>query len=309
MKYTKSSLLDWFSRTSGINSRPNQNEVQITCPLCGGNKLYFNIQKQVGICHKASCKWHDKVFLEDLIEVFGFSPDQQGEWELSKEIEQKPIVLPGYPILIRMGTQLLTSNQDVLDYLRGRGINDLTILNWRLTYDETTERIYIPVYDTNSTLVNYNSRSLNVLSNKKYRYCPGRKISHYILGWKECRDWEQLVLVENTFVSLAYRNRMQCSTTFGSNISEVQADLIANSRIKEVIILWDENAESSADRALRKLQDRGIKAVYWKILRQPDDYPIEWVEEKVKQLKEAMNNGIPWIDFRKECREIKNENQ
>lgn len=302
MKYSKTALLDWFHRTSGVDNQPNPDEVQTHCPLCGGDKLYFNIKKQVGICHKASCEWHDKVFLDDLIEVFGFAPDQHGEWESTKEIKQKPITLPGYPILIQSGEQLLTSNQDALDYLRGRGINDLIILNWGVTYDG--KRIYVPIYDIHNSLVNFNSRSLHEYSGKKYLYCLGAKTSHYILGWQECQYWRDLTLVENTFVSLAYRNRMRCTTTFGSNISNVQADLIAESSVKRVMILWDENAEDSADRAVQKLHDRGIKAAYWKILKQPDDYPIEWVEEKLKQVKLAAEIGSRWVDFRNECREM-----
>ncbi len=297
--YNREALLNWLHRTSGVNNRPNADEVQTTCPLCGGDKLYFNIRKAVGICHSAGCDWHGKVLLHELIEVFGFAPDQHGEWETSSEDAPPTVSLPGYPILIMAADQMLTHNESALAYLRGRGIEDLTTLNWGLTCDG--ERIYVPIYDNEgNNLVNYNSRLMSGYCGRKYLYCVGAKTSHYILGWQECRDWNDLVLVENTFVSLAYRNRMRCSTTFGSNISDVQADSIAETGIRRVAILWDENAEGGADRALRKLDNRGVRAAYWKILGQPDDYPIKWVEEKCNLIKKAADEGTRWIDFRDE---------
>jgi len=299
-KYSKSALVSWFHRTSGINNRPNANEIQTVCPMCGGDKLYFNIQKQVGVCHKASCVWHERVFLQDLIDIFGFTPDQLGEWEAPEESKPVEVELPGWPILQIKQQALMTTNQDALDYLRNRGIDDMIILNWGITCDG--ERIYVPIYNDNNVLANFNSRVLPTITSNsgepKYLYCRGAKTSHYILGWRECRDWPDLALVENTFVSLAYRYRMRASTTFGSNVSEVQANLIAESGIRRVALLWDEGAEEGADRAIKRLSDKGVRAAYWKIIGQPDDYPIEWVEEKCNLVKEAADNGVPWLDFR-----------
>jgi hypothetical protein len=300
--YSRESLINWFHRTSGVDNQPHPDEVQTHCPVCGGDKLYFNVRKEVGICHSGSCEWHRGVFISDLEEVFGFSPDQGGEWESPEDIKKVKVNLPGWPVLEMHGGTPMTYYQEALDYLRGRGIDDLTIMNWRLTCNGT--RIYVPIFDADGCLVNYNSRLLPGRNGgKKYLYCTGAKTSHYILGWKECRDWTELALVENTFVSLAYRGRMHCSTTFGSNVSDVQADAIAESGIRRVVLLWDENAESGADRALRKFDDRGVRAAYWKILGQPDDYPIEWVEERVKLIKLAADEGKRWLDFRKDCQE------
>jgi len=302
-KYSKEALRAYLHRTSGVIGEPAPDEIRTHCPLCGGDKLFFNVNKQVGVCHKASCEWHGRVFVSDLIEVFGFTPDQGGDWENPDKTIRLKIDLPGWPVLEMHGSDKLTYYQEALDYLRGRGIDDLTIMNWRLTCDG--ERIYVPIFDCDGCLVNFNSRLLPGRSGgKKYLYCAGSKTSYYLLGWKECRDWDDLALVENTFVSLAYRARMHCSTSFGSNISDVQADLIAESGVKRVALLWDENAEPGADRALRKLHERGVAAAYWKILGQPDDYPTEWVEEQASLVKLAADEGKKWIDLRKECQSL-----
>lgn len=303
MKYGRGAVLDWMHRTVGVNNQPAPDEVQTDCPMCGGNKLYFNVQKCVGVCHSASCEWHEKVLLKDLIGIVGFAPDQGGDWEGPEKREAaRPDGLPGWPVLSQQLNELLTTNQGALDYLRSREIDDMVTLNWGLTCDG--ERIYVPILDVDGVLVNYNSRLLPGYGGddgRKYLYYPGAKTGHFILGWAECRDWEDLALVENTFVSLAYRNRMHCTTTFGSNVSDVQADAIAESGVRRIALLWDENAEGGADRALRKFDDRGVRAAYWKILGQPDDYPIDWVAEKCDQVKACADEGDYFIDLRDEC--------
>ena len=309
--YSKAAVLDWLHRTLGVNNQPNKDEAQTDCPKCGGNVLYFNVRKQLGKCHKASCEWNKGINLYHLIEEIGFSPDQGGEWDYEEEKAKVPEFLPGHPILIWAQNQMLTSNEQALAYLRRRGLEDNLILNWGLTCDG--ERIYVPIYNEDGLLVNYNSRILPGYDSGdpyKYLYYKGAETGGYILGWKECRNWTDLALVENTFVSLSYRYRMHCSTTFGSNVTDRQADAISKSGVRTVALLWDENAERGADRAIRKLADRGVRAAAWRILGQPDDYPIEWVEQKAKLVKENAATGdadYKWLDVRDECAKLREE--
>jgi hypothetical protein len=196
---------------------------------------------------------------------------------------------------------LLASDEVALMYLRGRGLTDQVILNWGLTSDG--QRVYVPIFSGN-IIRNFNSRRLYETESPKYLYASGAKTSRYILGWEECRLWDELVFVENTFVSLWLRNDLHCSTTFGSFISDVQADLIAESNVRRVALLWDQGAEKSADRCIKKLHDRGIPTAYWIILGQPDNYSKEWVAAKAKLVLEAAVEGIPYVDLREERDEI-----
>lgn len=294
--FSTKAVIDWMHRTFGVDNQPQPDEVQTTCPECSGDKLYFNVKKGVGICHKASCGWRPTLF--DLIAIVGFGPAEYGEWEAEKVEDRVEVELPGQPVLQVMINKLMTTHQPSVDYLRSRGIDDQVILNWGLTSDH--ERVYVPIMD-NNLLVNFNSRVLPGVPGPKYLYCAGAKTSHYILGWEECRLWDDISLVENTFVSLAYRSRMRCSTTFGSNVSDVQASRITESSIRKVALLWDENAESSADRAAKKLHALGLRCAYWSILGQPDDYPMDFVFRGRARLMQAMDDGILNVDMRSEC--------
>lgn len=299
MKYNSKTVVAWFHKTLGID-RQAGDEIQTSCPECGSDKFYFNVKKQVGVCHKASCGFTPN--MDALIEIVGFPPTETGifykkeDEEPEKELE--PLVLPGWPVLQMINGQLMTTNLEALHYLRGRGLSDKIITNWGLTCDG--QRIYVPIY-SEGNLVNFNSRLLPSCGDngRKYLYAKGRSTGKYILGFEECRDWTRLSLVENTFVALWLRSKLQCSTTFGSNVSNVQAGLIGiQSRIRSVSILWDANAEIKADRAIKKLHEFGVKAAYWRIAGQPDDYPMEQIVEWEAKVFEAAEKGIPYVDFR-----------
>jgi hypothetical protein len=291
--YAQAAILDWLSRSIGIDHRPSPDEVKTQCPLCHGDVFFFNVKKKVGICHKASCNFRPNI--EQLIEKIGFGPNESGEWETPVEPSLPEVVLHGAPVLKMVDGQLLTSSDEALSYLRGRGINDQITLNWEITAND--RRVYVPIKHE-GRLVNWNGRLLPGREGKKYLYSKGAKTSHYILGWEECQSWSTLCLVENTFVSLAYRYSVGCSTTFGSNVSDTQADMISRSRIKTVALLWDQNSEKSASRSIKKLHARGVNAAFWSITGQPDDHSIEWVIDGANQVINAANKGESYADLR-----------
>ena len=303
--YTQKAVRDWCHRTMGIDAyNKSSGEVRAECPRCGGTSFYFNVKKLLGFCHSASCQW--SVNLDGLIKHFGFGPNQGGAVETTTEAPVGPVGIPGVPVLFYENGGLMASYEEAYYYLVGRGLSDQTILNWGITCDG--RRVYVPIRDGEGKLVNFNSRVLPSFEDaafKKYLYFPGAKTSHYILGWAECRMWNTLSLVENTFVSLAYRNIFNCSTTFGSSISDIQIEMIKNSKIKTVCLLWDEGA--NAHKYVKRLGAAGVNASCWRILKQPDHYPLSTVKGWQARVLEAARVGGPEnavVDLMEECRNV-----
>jgi len=295
-KYNKKSWISWFHKTLGINNQPNSNEIQTNCPQCGYENFFFNTKKEVGICHKAKCHWRPTA--DELIEYIGFAPDEWGIFEIEEEDSQEvEISIPDEPLLEMVDGQCMTSWPEAVEYLSKRGVTWQDILRFDIRCD--TDRIYVPIkYE--GKLVNYNSRSLTNIG-KKYLYAPGVSTSKYIFGWDECKLWDFLTLVENTFVSIWLRNSLNCSTVFGSSLSEDQANLILNSKIKTVVLFWDENTEKKCAKACELLASKGIQACYIHPMKgQPDDYSIEFITNAVKNAHLAAKKGIviynPWED-------------
>jgi hypothetical protein len=147
------------------------------------------------------------------------------------------------------------------------------------------------VYDEGK-LVQYNSRRVDKskapeawfqAGPKPYKYASGHPITNYFLGWDECRMWDDLVLVENTFVSMWLRD-IHATATFGSHLSDVHIDKIIHSTIDHVTFLWDEGTAFTAQKAQRKLKELGVPSHVIHIKGQPDDHTKD-------ELKELINAG------------------
>ena len=293
LDYTPKAIIEWMHRSLGVNGQPNVYEVRTECPWCSYENFFFNVKKQIGICHKASCGKTPN--LEMLIEHVGFAPEEFGYTEDIEEPSAVTVTLPGYEILSMQGGELMTTSVPALEYLRKRGLTDEIILNWSLTFDG--QRIYVPIYHKGE-LVSYNSRDLTGTAKKKYLIAAGTKTSKFILGWEECRLWHRLALVENTFVSLWLRRELWCTTVFGSHLSDEQVDMIAKSNVKQVAILWDQHTELSSAKACAKLHKLGISASYWRITGQPDDYDKATTVDRARCVYDAAAAGIPYVDYR-----------
>ena len=136
-------------------------------------------------------------------------------------------------------------------------------------------RVYVPVY-YKEKLVSYVGRDILGLTPYRYKYPKGSKISEHFLGWDEAKLWNKLTLVENTFVSIWLRNYLNCTTNFGSHLSEKQIEKIKKMKhLESVAIMWDKGAEERAENACLKLACLGIPAAYARLKGQPDDYTLE----------------------------------
>ena len=283
-----STLLDWLKAAFSVQYQ-KKNEVNFPCPYCGHNAFYFNFRKKIGYCHRASCG--RKPTLKDLIQIKGYGPtDWPAYWDPDPiiKITEKNIELPG--------VDLYTSRDNwAIDALRYRGISDRDICKWKIT--TTNTRIYIPIIQ-DYKIVQYVGRMIdrqkhpkdgfNTIIQPKYKYAEGNSISNFIFGWgEEMKNWKYLVLVENTFNAIAWRDKFNCSTNFGSNLSDAQIKLIYNSFIQKVILAWDDDAKTKVWNVAQKLSTHGIVAVIIEYTQsnQPD-------QVNFKLLEAAINTAI-----------------
>ena len=277
----RSNVIAWFHRAGwGVNAVEN-GELQTNCPECGYSNFFFNLHKLVGFCHRARCLYHHTPpTLEDLEERAGFGPNDFGGYRIDRigvdedypPRNEPTIEMPGELVIQPIGGELQTKYPEVVEYLHRRHLSTHDIVRFKLTYDGI--RVYVPVYQ-GEDLINFVGRDLSGHEKKKYLYSPGSKTSEWLFGWDESKDWERLTLVENTFVSISFRNLIQCTTNFGSSLSDAQVTLISKSNNITVAILWDENTHRAANKAVRKLYDHGVRACYALIPGQPDDHDRE----------------------------------
>lgn len=252
-------------------------EANFECPKCKHQSFYFNIHKKVGVCFRAGCGWTPT--LKELQEYVQAGNLQFQDSLIWQEPERKVIELPQDSRLIIdsvENNQIKFNDRQALDYLMNRNIPPLLIYRYRI--HSNYERVILPVYN-NGVLVSYVARHFRGDSNgMRYLYPSGARHSETFLGWIECKQWERITLIENSFVSLALRD-LNVTTNFGSNLGESQIEKLVNSKIKSVVLLWDAGAEPKADKAVQKLRRLGIPSALVRINGQPDNYPKQRIKE------------------------------
>jgi hypothetical protein len=256
------------------------------CPKCGRENFYFNVYKRRGFCHHATCNWSPN--LRGLVSVLGplYCPKGTPAYLKLDLDPQKPIqrVQVDAPPIVFFNHGLKTKDPSAVEALAFRNLTpkDIYKFNLRSTYNT----IQIPIYEAGEC-VQLIKRTIKRSADpdmwfstptalKRYIYEKGNPITNYFLGWEECKLWDELVLVENTFNAIWLRDHLNCTTNFGSHLSEVQINKLINSNIKSVKIMWDAGAEIAAEKAVKRLRRAGIRASMIRLPKgQPDDYSLE----------------------------------
>ncbi len=275
--YNKADILQWMLGAFAVQKHQH-NELNFPCPVCGDEAFYFNIKKQIGYCHRASC--HTTTNLEDMINIVGYGPELAGYVPDLHKGEQKVV-----EVAMPWGAVKIGPNDVDVSAMAERGVTWNMIQKWDMHTNNT--HIIVPIYE-DGKLVQYNSRRVNKNATHtewfsaidpdalRYKYASGVPITNFILGWSECKLWKDIVFVENTFVAMWLRD-LGVTTNFGSYLSDRQIGMIVHSNIRHVTFLWDEGANSQ--RAERKLKKVGVacKSIY--ITGQPDNYTKDEIKE------------------------------
>jgi hypothetical protein len=216
--------------------------------------------------------------MDEMTSIIGYPPELGAYTPVApKAVALKPVELPA-------GIQTIEYLDEAVDALATRGVTWDHIKQFRI--QQTDNRLYVPVYE-DGVLVQYNSRRVDKKKDPKdwfkagpkpYKYCSGHPITHYFLGWDECKSWDEIILVENTFVSMWLRH-LHCTATFGSHLSDTQIDKISHSNIKKVTFLWDSGTQYASEKAVKKLRALGIECKVITLKGQPDDHTLAEIEE------------------------------
>lgn len=297
-------ILNWLQSHFLLQSFRN-GEALISCPACGKDKLYFNIDKKIGHCHYASCLNHIvPVTVDKLKSVCGFGPDESYSvnWLPSAKsfsTDPVPVLLPeeAKPILTRKKDSFFTRFPLTLKSIKDRGLSTDQIYHYNLHFDGL--RVYIPVY-SDGKMVQWVGRASWWFENKemKYKYAMGAPISSFLFNWDNNKRANKLTLIENTFNAIAMNELFPdifYSSTFGSNLSDTQCRLIGQGEAKSVVILWDNDALEKAVKGVQKLRRLGVQAGMLSLfLRQPEDYDRKILAARVAEVHDAMRISGRW---------------
>ena len=153
--------------------------------------------------------------------------------------------------------------QHALNFLYKRGLDMSDILRYNLHYclnGVYQNRIIIPSYDSDGILNYFVGRDF-YKSTMKYKNPP---IPKDIIGFDLYVDWgEPIILCEGVFDAMAIKNNT--IPLFGKTILPKLEKKIVEKRVKNIVIVLDDDAFNDSLKMIEKFQNMGIKVDFVKL--------------------------------------------
>jgi predicted nucleic acid-binding Zn-ribbon protein len=263
-----------------------ETELLCVCPKCGEPKFYYNTEKNVGHCFRASCHYNFYNRDAPYLAHNKFLKHTKKESDISDQIRRMTVFIENELVPVRW-------ESDVGAYLVNRRIGSSCASSVRSDKEDKTA--YIIIRNEKQFPVSFVSRTID---KKTYRYPTNSLHSLYLFRPYVTLRFPFIILVENTFAALSFGTYtdIPTSTTFGSSVSKAQKELLK--KYNEVYFLWDQGAEIRAQKYSRELQEEGVISRYGIIYEQPDHYCFKHYTEFVNALQSSNKNSV---DLRKEC--------
>lgn len=275
------------------------------CPFCGGSewKVYLNRETGLGNCFHGSCqetfniyklanqaagggKGSGFAYLEALADEIGWRPKRaRVELEVDEDVEwDLPTCL-----------DLPTKSGDNLRYLTKRGVSSEATKRFNLKYCQDgwfkytkvdgepgfmnfKDRVIIPVYDLDGTMVTFQGRDITGKSDRKYMFPPGLPgTSAFLYNGHRCLGKETVIMNEGAMDVIRTEVNLETSKfreygvigSFGIHLStgrdgkDQLAQFLTMKRrgLKAVIIMWDgeKGAFEKALKAAKSLTKIGLR--------------------------------------------------
>jgi DNA primase len=176
-------------------------------------------------------------------------------------------------------------DEEALEYLHGRGLDDVTIRTWELRWHRLQKRIAIPIRDRKGRLVGISGRAIGKNRIPKYLHSKGFRRDYYLYGEDKLEPSGQGYIVEGQFDVIGlwqygYRNVV---AVLGSHLTKFQAEKVVQF-FKEVVIVTDgdDPGREAAARFASTLRTR-LSSV--RVVDVPDDKdPGSLTEDEASEL-------------------------
>ena len=214
----------------------------------GGHNL-FQLLKQVGA---------DRTLYKELSDAVGttyYSSDKKDDKQTTLNLpkEAKPLWNGGDSV----------QKLHALKFVMERGLDMSDIIRYNLHYCLSglyQNRIIIPSYDSDGILNYFVGRDF-YKSTMKYKNPP---IPKDIIGFDLYVDWgEPIILCEGVFDAMAIKNNT--IPLFGKTILPKLEKKIVEKRVKNIVIVLDDDAFNDSLKMIEKFQNMGIKVDFVKL--------------------------------------------
>lgn len=271
------------------------------CPFCGGDKwkVYINQETGLGNCFSGSCpqgtfnKW---LFIQGHLGADGKTTAQHIK-DFTRELGWVPIRKTTKRTVETFESPTLPESEAVTEehfspFLKMRGIKPYIAEYFGLRFSKSgmfsfgtsgvqdySNRIIIPIHDSDGTLVSFQGRDVTGEGEKKYLFPPGYgSTGVYLYNAQNHTDEKEVVMNEGVFDVFATKQAFDEDETmrdilvigsFGKNLSygteksQLGEILKLKKRgVESITIMWDgeKSALKSAGKACELIRQAGLSA-------------------------------------------------
>jgi len=300
------------------------------CPVCGDSKwrVYLNAETGLGNCFHGDCetKFNKWKFISSLLDGVATREVIDHVKEVAKEQGWRPKPVRAATTttdeLVIPESIALPHNGRNLKYLSDRGISPEMAEYFKLRYSvdgsfwytgpdgrrikqDYSNRVIIPVYDLDGSLVSFQGRDITGTAAKKYLFPPGFASTGAILyNGQNAVGASRVVIGEGAFDVIAIKMALDedeslrdvaAIGSFGKNLSTgddsqiLRLVRLKEHGLKEVTLMWDGEKRATADavKAAMEIRKLGIAAriAFLPRDKDPNEVPASVVR---KAYKDAM---------------------
>lgn len=257
------------------------------CPVCGNAKwkVYLNAETGLGNCFSGDCeaKFNRWAFIKSHLAAATVREIVEHVKEVASEQGWQPKVRHTAAVRSTADLQLpesqaLPVSGRNLKYLDNRGIDASTASYFRLSIcmkGQFANRILIPIYDLDGTLVSFQGRDITGTAERKYLFPAGfASTGSYLYNGQNAVGAERIVIGEGAFDVMAIKVAFDADPalrsvvpvgSFGKHLSDGsdQSQLaklvkLKESGLKEVTFMWDGEKKATQDAVKAALKVRGL---------------------------------------------------
>lgn len=218
------------------------------CYSCGRNKFYWNVRKEVGLCHRCKTTVQSLKQLEALYELSRVAPPPS---------VSSGVAAPPEDLIPVAESELATK------YLYSRYMSDDDIRSSGLWY--SSGAIYCPISPLSPEYpLAWVRRSI---SEGGWFVLPGTQKKYYAYGWEQARGNRSVAFVEGVFDAVPNRLGIPTVACLGSAITQPLVDALEVSGIETAYLAFDpdEPGRAATRHFKREAEVLGIKTVDLKL--------------------------------------------
>ena len=192
-----------------------------------------------------------KTYFEALRLIKSLEIQSDLQTEISEKLIEKPEYIQFDEVLVkRLATEALESDR-AKTYYAGRSITESSMKKFSLGYSQAQDMVTIPVHSPDGMLVGFVGRSVE---GKEFKNTPKLPKGKTLFNLSRVKTSRRVYVVESSFDAIRLDQcEMPAVATLGSNVSNIQTDLL-NKYFNDIIVIADN--DDAGSKMSKRLQEK-----------------------------------------------------